>query len=78
MWDKFKIRNKVKIVTPDHKNSHKGQFFLHLDLNIIKAELISFPLMYGLLGYNIWLRDNYLKNEIWGCKKNLNIDYNRF
>ncbi len=33
--EKFKIRNKVKIVTPDHKNSHKGQFFLHLDLNII-------------------------------------------
>ncbi len=33
--EKFKIRNKVKIVTPDHKNGHKGHFFLHLDLNII-------------------------------------------
>ncbi len=65
-------------VTLDQKNSHTGLFFLLIFIHhicYIKAEWISFPLMYGLLGYdNIWPRYNYLK--IWNqrVQKNLNIE----
>ncbi len=54
-----------RYVTMDHKTSHK-----HLKLismNHMKAELISFPFMYGLLEQdNIWPRYNYL--NIWNLR----------
>jgi len=49
-------------------------FFMLRCINPLKAEPVSFPLIYGLIGLdNIWLRYNYLRILNRGCKKNLII-----
>ncbi len=67
-WYLFK---RYKHVALDHKASHKDQFFFLLRcIHYLKAEYISFPLMYGLLGSDIW------NLKIWNLrvkKKNIYI-----
>ncbi len=51
-WSLFK---RYKHVALDHKASHKDHiFFLLRCIHYLKAEYIRFPLMYGLLGSDIW------------------------
>ncbi len=63
-------------VTLDHKTSLKSNF--KIKIHHLKAEYMSFPLMYGLLGsYNIWLIYNYLEIYNLRVQKNLNTLRNK-
>ncbi len=67
LCDAFFNNINLTYVTLDHKTSHKGRFFKIEIIHHLKAEQISFPLMYGLLGSdNIWPRCNYL--NIWNLR----------
>ncbi len=63
-------------VTLDHKTSHKGQFFLNWDLNIIwKLNKYTFHWCMGCYDRAIFGRDTTIcKSGIWGWKKNRNIE----
>ncbi len=56
----------------ESQNSHKGQF-IEIEINNLRAEWISFPLMYDLFEYDtICPKYNYL--NIWNLSVQINLN----
>ncbi len=59
-------------MTLDHKSSRKVKFSKLRFIHHLKAEYISFPLMYGLLGYDYF--EIHLFENLESDKINQNIE----